>query len=163
MIANDPRVMRYCIEQHDNLVADMKTALGSNDFSTVLDFQPFPSYFADISVQKGGNMLGLERDPRNKIMFVSGVTLRTPDSEKQYPQVYQRVAAMVQSVAAFAKSVGSDVEFVYLPYADTTQDPLGRYGAGNVNRMRRAANKYDRYGFFQRMVPGGFKLDSAMP
>lgn len=50
---NDPRVLRYCIEQHEGLVADMKALLGPKNFTTILDFQPIPSYFADIGVQKG--------------------------------------------------------------------------------------------------------------
>ncbi|KAF2661146.1 FAD-binding domain-containing protein [Lophiostoma macrostomum CBS 122681] len=157
-IANDPVVLRYCIEQHNVLVADLKAAIGPNAFSTIFDLQPFQSYLGDISVQKGGNILGLERDPRNKIMFVTGVTLQTPESIAQYPLVYQKVAALVQTVEAFAKSVGSGSDFVYLPYADTTQDPLGSYGSANVAHMRSVAAKHDPFGFFQSRVPGGFKL-----
>ncbi|KAH7304265.1 FAD binding domain-containing protein [Stachybotrys elegans] len=158
-IANDPRVMRYCLEQHDGLVADLKATLGPQNFSTILDFQPLPSYFVDIGVQKGGNMLGLERNLRNRIMFVSGVTLLTPDSISQFPRVYQKLSVMLRRITAFAESVGSSDTFVYLPYADATNDPLGSYGAANVKHLRLAAKKYDPHGFFQHRVPGGFKID----
>ncbi|GKT52211.1 FAD-dependent monooxygenase yanF [Colletotrichum spaethianum] len=161
-IANDPRVMRYCIEQHTSLVEDLKTTLGLQNFSIILDFQPLPSYFADIGVRKGGNMLGLERNLRNKVLVVPGVTLQTSNSESQYPGVYQQVAAMAQRIQAFAKSVGSSEDFTYLNYADTTQDPLGSYGAANVKHIRKVANKYDPYSFFQRRVPGGFKIDRVV-
>ncbi|KAK8008108.1 hypothetical protein PG991_010659 [Apiospora marii] len=157
-IANDPRVMRYCAEQHESLVEDLKTFLGPKNFSTILDFQPLPSYVAEIGVQRGGNMLGLDRSPRNRILFAAGAILTTPSSADQFPQVYQKVAAMVQRIEAFATSVGSNEEFVYLAYADAAQDPLGSYGAANVKHVRDAAKRYDPDGFFQHRVPGGFKI-----
>ncbi|CAI6269471.1 unnamed protein product [Periconia digitata] len=158
VIANDPQVMRYCVEQHEKLIEDLKKVLGPNEFATIQDFQPFPSYFADIGVQKGGNMLGLERSSRNKIMTISGVILLTPNSEKQYPQVYQRLSAMTESIKAFAKSVGSDEELIYLPYANPMQDAIGSYGPANVEHIRKVAEKFDPSGFFQHRVPGGFKI-----
>lgn len=154
--------MRYCFEQHVSLVADLNATLGSQNFSTILEFQPLPSYFADIGVQKGGNMLGLERNPRNKLYYALGVTLLTPDSVSRLPQTYQKVAAAVQKVQKFAESVGSKEDFIYLPYADASQDPLGSYGAANVRHIRQVSKAYDSQGFFQRRVPGGFKIDRVV-
>lgn len=77
--------MRYCMEQHANLVADMKATLGQQDFSTIMDFQPLPAYFAEISEQKGGNMLGLEPDSRNKALFTLGVNMLSPNSQDEDP------------------------------------------------------------------------------
>lgn len=156
---NDPRVVRYCFERHASLVADLNATLGPQGFSTILEFQPLPTYFAEIGVQKGGNMLGLERNPRNKLYFALGATLLTPESVKQLPQIYQKVAAAATSVTTFAKSIGCDDDFIYLPYADATQDALGSYGSANVQHMKKVAKSYDPNGFFQRRVPGGFKLD----
>jgi hypothetical protein len=48
---------------------------------------------------------------------------------------------------------------VYLPYAKALQDPLGSYGADNVRYMKEVSRRYDPTRFFQRMVPGGFKVD----
>ncbi|KAF2721408.1 FAD binding domain-containing protein [Polychaeton citri CBS 116435] len=158
-IANDRRVLRYCIDQHDILVADLKTILGSEDFWTVVDFQPLPSYFAEIGARNGGNMLGLERDSRNKFMFVAGVTLLTSKGEEQYPRVHQKLSAMITRVEAFSKSVGSNEEFVYLNYAHANENPLGSYGKASVDHIRKVAHKYDPHGFMQKRVPGGFKID----
>ncbi|KAJ3941553.1 uncharacterized protein N0V96_008265 [Colletotrichum fioriniae] len=155
---NDPRVLRYCIEQHEGLVTDIKALLGPKNFTTILDFQPIPSYFADIGVQKGGNMLGLERDSRNKVLFVMGVTLLGSNSEELYPRVYQQVAAANKRIEDFSKSIGSDTELRYLPYADSRQDAIGSYGKANVEHIRRVAEEYDPEGFFQYRVPGGFKI-----
>lgn len=103
-------------------------------------------------------MLGLERTSRNKILFISSVILRGSGSEDQYPQVYQQASAMIQRIKTFANSVGSSEEFVYLNYAAAAQDPLGSYGAANVEHMKQVARKYDPHGTFQRRIPGGFKI-----
>lgn len=103
-------------------------------------------------------MLGLERDMRNKVLVALGVSLLGADSRQQYPWVLQKVTAANERIVAFAESLGSDQHFVYLPYADARQDPIGSYGAANVQHIRDAANKYDPSGFFQRRVPGGFKI-----
>lgn len=104
-------------------------------------------------------MLGLDRNPRNRLYFALGATLLTPDAISKLPLVYQKVSATVQKVEAYAKSIGSNEEFIYLPYADATEDPLGSYGAANVQHMKQVAKDYDSEGFFQRRVPGGFKID----
>lgn len=158
-LANDPQVLRYCFEQQASLAADLNDTLGTQNFSTMLEVQPLPAYFADISVQKGGNMLGLERVKRNRMLFVVGITLTGNNSEAQYPVATQKAFAMVERIEAFAKSVGSSEEFVYLNYAKAAQDPLGSYGAANVEHMKQVAHKYDPDGFFQQRVPGGFKID----
>lgn len=136
----------------------MNATLGPQNFSTLTEFQPLPSYLASIGAQRGGNMLGLQPGSRNKIIFAPGVTLLGPAAERHYPHVYQQVAAMVQRIKAFARSLGSAEDFVYLPYAKSTQDPIGSYGAANVDHIRRAAEKYDPHAFFQLRVPGGFKI-----
>lgn len=105
--------------------------------------------------------MGLERDSRNKVLFVSGITLLDAvHSEAQYPWVYQQVSAMSKRINAYAKSIGSSEEFIYLNYAHANQDPIRSYGSANAKFIKRVADKYDPDGFFQLRVPGGFKVDS---
>lgn len=150
------------MQEHASLVADMNATLGPQAFSTIMDFQPLPSYLSDISIRKGGNMLGLDRDPRNKVFWAIGVTMVDAQSQAQYPQVLQRVNAAAQRVEAYAKSVNGSVEWIYLNYAHSNQDVFGSYGAENVAYMKKVAKKYDCPGFFQQMVPGGFKLNRVV-
>lgn len=145
-------------DQHEQLIADLNATLGGN-FSTMIELQPLPKYFAEIGVRTGGNMLGLEQDPRNKLYFALAVTLTSAETVAKQPQVLQHVLAAIQRVKAYAKSVGGDEQFVYLPYAKALQDPLGSYGADNVRYMKEVSERYDPERCFQRRVPGGFKLD----
>lgn len=64
-------------------------------------------------------------------------------------------------MAAYAESIGADNPFIYLDYADKTQDPLSSYGSDNVALLRDAAAKYDPNGVFQTLLPGGFKISKV--
>ena len=110
-------MLRYCVDQHASLVTDLSAMIGTENFTTILEFQPMPSYYADIGREKGGNMLGLEQNVGNALFFVSSLTLTSQDSEENYPQAYQRVNAMVQNIAAFSKSVGRAEKLTYMNYA----------------------------------------------
>lgn len=56
--------------------------------------------------------------------------------------------------------INADNEYVYLNYADKSQDPLRGYGEQSVKYIRRVAEKYDPHGVFQYQVPGGFKVSN---
>ncbi|KAK9423444.1 putative FAD binding domain-containing protein [Seiridium unicorne] len=56
--------------------------------------------------------------------------------------------------------VGSDIEFKYLNYAASWQDPLAGYGKASVQELRETAQLYDPNGFFQKVIRGGFKLNN---
>jgi hypothetical protein len=73
----------------------------------------------------------------------------------------QAGADLVDRIRAYAVSIGADNPYLYLDYADITQDPLASYGAENVKKMKAAAKKYDPQGVFQNLVPGGFKISKV--
>ena len=54
--------------------------------------------------------------------------------------------------------MGLNVPYIYLNYADDTQDVLGGYGDANKALMAAASKKYDPKGVFQKLVPGGWKI-----
>ncbi|KAI6263969.1 hypothetical protein MCOR14_011784 [Pyricularia oryzae] len=67
----------------------------------------------------------------------------------------------VDSIKTFAVENGADDEFLFLNYADLSQNPLGSYGDKNIAFMEEVASKYDPNGVFQQNMPGGFKLSNA--
>ena len=44
-------------------------------------------------------------------------------------------------------------------YAYPTQPVIASYGGENVRFLRNVSNKFDPQGVFQKLVPGGFKLE----
>lgn len=73
----------------------------------------------------------------------------------------QAGADLVNRIREYAVSIGADNPYLYLDYADKTQDPLAGYGAENVKKMKAAATKYDPHEVFQTLVPGGFKISKT--
>lgn len=69
----------------------------------------------------------------------------------------------INQINHYAKSINKANEYIYLDYADQTQNPLRGYGAANLRKLRQVARKYDPEAVFQTLVPGGFKLDAAGP
>ena len=49
--------------------------------------------------------------------------------------------------------------FQYLNYAAPFQDPFASYGEKNLQLLREVSKKYDPDQVFQKLVPGGFKLN----
>lgn len=77
-------------------------------------------------------------------------------------ELFQQAGAeLISRIRAYAISIGADRPYLYLDYADVTQDPLTGYGVENVKKMKAAAEKYDPDGVFQKLVPGGFKISKV--
>jgi hypothetical protein len=115
--------------------------------------EPLPTVFTAHGA--GENSLGTSpSDGNSMIMLLSGLW---PDSSAN-DKVHAKAAQLMKRVNKAAKEMGLLKEFVYANYADSSQQPLERYGKRNVVFLRETARKYDPEGVFQRRVPGGFKL-----
>lgn len=76
--------------------------------------------------------------------------------------VFQRLTEeSLNELDEYARDAGKYNEYVYLNYADGSQNPLGGYGDESVEYMRKVAQRYDPDGVFQTQVPGGFKVSEA--
>lgn len=153
---NDPQLIRGCVQLHKEFVEALKGRLGPDQFSTVLFLQPIPTYLSAISQQQGGNMLGLDRPQRNAVLWTSGVFIDGDEVAMAFAQA--ELDIMTAKVKKLTKSLQADFDLIYLNYADPSQDPLGSYGAANIQYMRGVASRYDPTGVFQQRVPGGFKI-----
>ncbi|RYP15769.1 hypothetical protein DL765_005495 [Monosporascus sp. GIB2] len=142
----------------EQFVDHLKTVIPDGNFTHYMVLQPLPASFAKHSVAHGGNVLGLDRVHEDCILFVAILEVATP---QLIETVYPSFKAAVEEVESYAKSVDGNIEFRYLNYCDSSQDPLGSYGRENVKKMRDAAAKYDPDGIFQKRVPGGFKISNV--
>ncbi|WQF82933.1 Putative FAD-binding domain, PCMH-type, FAD-binding, type PCMH, subdomain 2 [Colletotrichum destructivum] len=156
---NDASILRRAVDAHQAFVDAMKQAVSADEFTTQMVFQPLPTYFADIGRARdgggGGNVLGLDAEKDNAILWLGLVTVNT---EAQEAVARARMASAAAQIEDFAASVGGSVGWRYLNYADPSQNPLKTYGEANVGFIRKVASKYDPEGVFQKRVPGGFKI-----
>ncbi|KAK0747388.1 hypothetical protein B0T21DRAFT_417872 [Apiosordaria backusii] len=66
--------------------------------------------------------------------------------------------ALVETIQDRVGKLGALDPFLYINYAAPWQQPIASYGEKSVARLREVQRKYDPYGVFTNMVPGGFKL-----
>ncbi|RYP71474.1 hypothetical protein DL770_008122 [Monosporascus sp. CRB-9-2] len=138
---NDPQIVRRCIELHMQLVETLKGFINPDKFRTLSLFQPIPSYMGTISQQRGGNMLGLDDMQHNALMWTAGVAVDSDLDQGAFAMAHAEMNKMTAQVKEFSRSVHGDMGFVYLNYADASQDPLGSYGLRSVEHMRNVAAK----------------------
>ena len=156
---NDARIIAKAVELHEELVKDLKSFIPDGDFITQCLFQPLPTLFGQRSLEAGGNVMGVERQEHNGLLWLAVAMVRTPEAEAF---AYPKVKAWVRSVKDFAETIENGyLEWIYLNYADKSQDPIASYGVENANKMRHVAIKYDPKLVFQRLCPGGFKIPDA--
>lgn len=153
---NDPRILAHASALHDQLVADLTAFIPEQDFITQCGFQPLPTTFGQNSLAAGGNVMGVERQPHNGVLFLATAMVKTPEQEAF---AYPKVKAWVEAVEDFARGIeGGLLEWRYLNFAGKTQNPLATYGEANIRLMKEVAAKYDPEQVFQKLCPGGFKL-----
>ncbi|KAL8824244.1 MAG: hypothetical protein Q9191_005192 [Dirinaria sp. TL-2023a] len=108
-------------------------------------------------IQTGVNPLGLDDavhdDPM--VVLVLSVTWTEAQDDATVKTVTQ---ALIERIDQATKAAGLFREFKYLNYAAGFQDPIASYGSKNVGFLQAVSREYDPTGFFQRSVPGGFKL-----
>lgn len=155
-VKNDTRITAKAVELHATLVEDLKQFIPTGTFTTQCLFQPLPTVFGKVSAEKGGNSLGIKEQKEDGILFVAIAMMETSG---HYEFAYPKVKAWVDGVADYADTIeNGKLDWVYVNYADKSQDPLASYGSENVDRLRRVAAEYDSEGVFQTLCPGGFKV-----
>lgn len=155
---NDKRVMEKAIELHHEYLEVLKAADIKGNWTIQDMLQPLPKLFGEHGIEKGGNMLSLDRFDDNLQLWQ---TYLAWEGEEQDEMFHNWGLQYIADLEEFAKSVGAENPFLYLDYAYKTQDPLTGYGEENLEKMRDVSKKYDPEGVFQTMVPGGFKISKA--
>ncbi|ETS73771.1 hypothetical protein PFICI_14717 [Pestalotiopsis fici W106-1] len=155
---NDKRIVTKASELHDQLVEEIKKVAPDGDFVTQCLWQPLPKLFSDQSVKAGGNIMGVERQTGDGLLFLATAMMKTPEQEAA---VHPKVKTWVNEVKSYAASIDGNLEWTYLNYADPSQDVLKTYGVENLKKMKAVAAKYDPNQVFQKLCPGGFKISKV--
>ncbi|OJJ81678.1 FAD-binding oxidoreductase [Aspergillus glaucus CBS 516.65] len=155
---NNAQVIHKAAELHKQVIEEAKKHAKSKSWNIVTMIQPWSKLFTERGSGMGGNVLGLERFDEDLIQTLYDYWW----DDKADDELFHRLARSIhQQLDGYAKMINADNEYVYLNYADKTQDPLKGYGEENVKYIRRVAEKYDPHGVFQHQVPGGFKVSNV--
>ena len=134
---------------------DMLGIVPAKDLVTQSLWQPVPKFFADIGVEKGGNVMGLEQAEGNSLLWLCAASVTASEHE---PILHRKAAAMTAELWSYAESIDATSPWVYINYADPSQNPLKSYGEENVAFMKGVSAKYDPGGVFQKKIASGFTL-----
>lgn len=154
-VKNDPEILQFIVDQHNAFITNWQAATGDETFSLYTVFQPLPKILFDHGVAKGGNVLGMDREKGNSVLFQVFMVFTGAELE---PTARAHLVSYRETVRARSVETGTDVDFAYLNYADKTQDPISTYGEENVAFLQSVSAKYDPEQILQTRVPGGFKL-----
>jgi hypothetical protein len=79
--ANDAEIFTKIVELNQAFVNEWKATSDNPDFITQCMFQSIPTIFSKHGVEKGGNVLGLDKEDRNAIMLLFDIAVKTADEE----------------------------------------------------------------------------------
>ena len=123
-----------------------------------VQFQPLPRLFTQHSLERGGNVLGLDRYKDNNVLFLLDMAWTGAENDAKIRSLADRVFTNLTTYLQTARALK---DFQYINYAFQDQDPLGGYGDVALGKIKAASKKYDPGQVFQKLVPGGFKLGNA--
>lgn len=155
---NDVEIIKHAAKLHDDVVEELKSLIPNDHFSTQCIFQPWPKLFAEHSIRRGGNVLGLDKVKENSLLWA---VVGSTDTTGEYTIMRDKLTAYSATLEAYGEEKGLSVDWRYLNYVDETQDPLKSYGQDNIEFMRKVAARYDPSGVFQNKVVSGWKLSKV--
>lgn len=141
----------YITRVFEFLVADLKTLKMTEAVNVIFLHSPLPTIYA----KHGPNIIGLDKSLTAN-SFVLQLEALLP-SKKYEAVVSTKLGNATTTIEAYARASKQNTEYEYTNYANQAQNPLKYYGADNIKFLQTTAKKYDPKGFFQTVVPGGFK------
>ncbi|CAK3841797.1 FAD binding domain [Lecanosticta acicola] len=126
----------------------------SSEVSWSYAIEPLPTIFTARGA--GENVLGTSAHDGNGMIVLISPAWMDPALDAEVRCTGNRILSGVETAA---KDMGTLRQFVYANYADRSQRPVISYGKDNQFFLKAVARKYDPSGVFQKLVPGGFKLD----
>ncbi|CAG8898819.1 unnamed protein product [Penicillium egyptiacum] len=137
--------------------SEVSTISSLNTGTLVLGLQPISTSLIEAGQARGSNSsntLGLT--PRNQTWLVLDVGWHFQSDDNA---AHAAGGALNDRIERASVKSGNYVDYVFVNDASWDQDVIKHYGPCNVARLKRVREAYDPSAVFQRLVPGGFKLD----
>lgn len=110
-VKNDASMLKYIDDQHNAFIAACRNATGDDTFSLYTIFQNLTTVLFDHGVEKGGNVLGMDRVKENSVMFEVIFVFENAALEDQ---ARNALATYRETVKAESVKRGLDVDWEYL-------------------------------------------------
>lgn len=145
-------LMNTITSQFNSSVEKLKTIDG---IVYSLSFQPVTTALIEYSLAHGPNSFGLDTKTGS---LINVLIIATWAKKEDDSTIEKAGLALIEQIDELAASGNLSVPFKLLTYAYPGQDVIGGYGQASVKALEAVSQKYDPEGFFQKAVPGGFKL-----
>jgi hypothetical protein len=145
-------MVQYAYDTLKSLGPQLPVSPGS---SITMTIQPITPALVAKAASSGGNSLGLEDSKTALVLCLVSASWDNPTDDDPVTNLAKQ---MLERIVAESKKKGLWNRWVYLNYADKSQDPIEGYGKANKLKLQVTSLKYDPLGFFQKRIPGGFKL-----
>ncbi|KAI1452358.1 hypothetical protein F4805DRAFT_472461 [Annulohypoxylon moriforme] len=115
--------------------------------------QPASTAVAQVSEARGGNLMGIEREPQTWWAFASEW-----EDEANDISGHQGASELCSGAQKIAQEKGQLLNHLFMNDASTSQNVLASYGADNAKILQEIAIKYDPEGVFQKLQIDGFLI-----
>ncbi|KAH9860313.1 hypothetical protein J1614_011643 [Plenodomus biglobosus] len=115
---NNVEIYQRFVQLHEQFVDEWKDATDDADFITQCIFQSIPTVFAKHGLERGGNVLGLDKETDNIVMLLFDIAVKTPELEAL---ARSKIKLYGEAMRAYAAGKNSAVDWTYLNYADGYQ------------------------------------------
>lgn len=158
--SNDERVILRAQDMHRQIVRDIIAILSPGAyFFTRSQYQPLTSAMAN-NGDGGDNVMGLKPHTDRESGFLYLIYIAVANAEDEQ-KVIPLAKKYIADLNAYATSLGSNWDWLYLPYANGLQDAIATFGDEAIGRLRKVSRKYDPRGVFQKLKSAGFKIPRA--
>lgn len=123
-----------------------------------LTFQAFTVPALSQTSKNGGNALGL--NPDDGPLFHVLLYMVWDDATKDNT-LNKAASDFMAAAKTEAKNRGLYSKYIYMNYAGPYQNVVPSYGDENLAKLKKIAKKYDPHAVFQKLQPGGYKLEGA--
>jgi FAD/FMN-containing dehydrogenase len=148
----DAALQMQIVEKWREVIDPLKDAEG---LAIYLVFQSFTKEMLEKSAASGPNSFGLSAtDGPIVSLLINPVWKAKADDAR----IVAACSQLVTAVDELAKAAGKYSKYRYLNYSFGSQNPIDGYGEKSKQQLKEVSEKYDPTQFFQRNVPGGFKL-----
>ncbi|KAI1876242.1 uncharacterized protein JN550_001738 [Neoarthrinium moseri] len=159
LIKNNEATVAEIVVKHNEMVEKLKSKFpSSSDFWTLALFQPMPGFIGKLGRELGGNIMGLDRIEDDALLVLTGVHVKEASMFEIGDALCKELHYQIDSLT---RKNGTNLDWVYVNYADASQDPFRYAGQENVAKIKAAAQKYDPSGVFQTRCLGGFKISQS--
>ncbi|CZR70125.1 uncharacterized protein PAC_20026 [Phialocephala subalpina] len=127
------------------------------DFFTAFSVMPITEHAIAVSSVNGGNPLGLTEDSVPAVWLVESPAWGNAADDETVVAVHSKINTQI---AENLKAAGfEEAPFVYLSDAEKGQKVFEGYGEESWERLREIRARYDPGMVFQKLVPGGVKVE----